>query len=145
MFLHFSVIKSGKKLPSPKHGPHVVVKKISDVTCWIEEVTNRRKRRVMHFNRLKLCGEPRPMGQQPEQPTGRPSSSPAQRPHLLPRYVPDETYLMYVDEKAADGNETVRDEEEDPIEAEVPVPEPVTEVVLPPVVDKPKRVVQAPT
>ena len=57
VYLHFPVIKSGrtKKLHSPWHGPHVVVKKISDVTYRIEEVDNPRKRRVVHFNRQKLC------------------------------------------------------------------------------------------
>ena len=43
VYLHFPVIKSGrtKKLHSPWHGPHVVVKKISDLTYRIEEVDNR--------------------------------------------------------------------------------------------------------
>ena len=70
VYLHVPAIKCGqrKKLHSPCHGPHVVVKKISDVTYRIEEVDNRRKRRVVHFNRLKLCGEPRPRDQQPDQP-----------------------------------------------------------------------------
>ena len=60
MYLHLLVIKSGhtKKLHSPRHGPHVVVKKISDVTYRIEEVDNLRKRPVVHFNRLKPCPEP---------------------------------------------------------------------------------------
>ena len=35
-------------------------KEISDVTYRIEEVENRRKWRVVHFNWLKLCGEPQP-------------------------------------------------------------------------------------
>ena len=136
-YLHVPVIKSGqkKKLHSPWHGPHVVVKKISDVTHRIEEVDNRRKRRVVRFNRLKLCGEPRPKDQQPNQPTGQPSSSPLRRPHLPPRYVSDETDLMFADETAADGNET---------HAEVPAPEPVAEVVPPPVVNRPRREVHAP-
>ena len=147
VYLHVPVIKSGrtKKLHSPWHGPHVVVKKISDVTYRIEEVDNPRKRRVVHFNRLKLCGEPRQRAQQPDQPTGQPSSLPVRRPHLPPRYVPDETDLMYADGTAADGNETLaRAEEEDSTEAEVSAPEPVAEVVPPPVVDRPRREVHAP-
>ena len=126
VYLHVPVIKSGqtKKLHSPWHGPHVVVKKISDVTYRIE-VDNCRKRRVVHFNRLKPCGEPRPRAQQPDQ--------------------RDETDLMYADGTAADGNETLaRAEEEDSTEAEVPASEPVAEVVPPPVVDRPRREVHAP-
>ena len=52
---------------------------------------------------------------------------------------------MYADGAAADGNETLaRAEEEDSTEVEVPAPEPVAEVVLPPVVDRPRREVHAP-
>ena len=62
VYLHVPAIKCGqrKKLHSPWHGPHVVVKKISDVTYRIEEVDNRRKRRVVHFNRLKRPTTKRP-------------------------------------------------------------------------------------
>ena len=71
---------------------------------------------LSHFNRLKLCGEPRHKDQQPNQLTGQPSSLPLQRPHIPPRYVPDpdETDIMYAEETEADGNETLaRAEEED--------------------------------
>ena len=80
----------------------------------IEEVDNRRKWRDVHFNRLKPCREPRLRVPQPDQPTGQPSSSPVRGPHLPPRYVPDETDLLYADRTAADGNETlIQAEEED--------------------------------
>ena len=42
-----------KKLYRPWKGPFVVVKKLSDVTYRVQEVTNRRRRLVIHFNRLK--------------------------------------------------------------------------------------------
>ena len=52
---------------------------------------------------------------------------------------------MYADGTAADGNETLaRAEEEDSTEVEVPVPEPVAEVVPLPVIDRPRREVHAP-
>ena len=52
---------------------------------------------------------------------------------------------MYAEKTAADRNKTLaRAEEEDPTEAEVPAPELVTEVVPPPVLDRPRREVHAP-
>ena len=42
-----------KKLYRPWNGPFVVVKKLSDVTYRVQEVKNRRRRLVIHFNRLK--------------------------------------------------------------------------------------------
>ena len=42
-----------KKLYRPWSGPFVVVKKLSDVTYRVQEVKNRRRRLVIHFNRLK--------------------------------------------------------------------------------------------
>ena len=42
-----------KKLYRPWSGPFVVVKKLSDVTYRVQEAKNRRRRLVIHFNRLK--------------------------------------------------------------------------------------------
>ena len=42
-----------KKLYRPWKGPFVVAKKLSDITYRVQEVTNRRRRLVIHFNRLK--------------------------------------------------------------------------------------------
>ena len=147
VYLHVPAMKTGrtKKLHSPWQGPHLVVKKISDVTFRIEDVQNRRKRRVVHFNRLKLCQDPQPADQQPDQPTVYPSSLPVRRPHLPPRYTPDETDLMYSDGTAADGDETVtRIENEVPRDAQQPIPEPIIEEVPPPVLDRPRREVRVP-
>ena len=147
VYLHVPAIKTGqtKKFHSPWQGPHVVVKKISDVTYRIEEVANRRKRRVVHFNRLKLCGEPQLVDQQPDQPTSGPLTSTVRRPHIPSRYIPDETDLMYSDEIAAEADGTAtRIAEEVPRETQVPIPEPVAEVVPPPVLDRPRREVHAP-
>ena len=86
-----------------------------------------------------------PIDQQPNQPNGQPSSSPLQRRHVPPHYVLDETDLMYAEETAADRNKTLATaEEEDPTEAEVPAPEPATEIVPPPVLHRPRREVHAP-
>ena len=112
------VCKEPQKLHLPWHGPHVIVKKISDVTYQIKEVDNWRKRRVVHFNRLKLCGES--IDQQTAQPTGQPSSSTVQKPHLALCHVEEKTDLMYADETIADGNKKLtRTDEEDPTEAEL--------------------------
>lgn len=96
----------------------MVVKKISDVTYQIKEVDNWRKRRVVHFNRLKLCGES--LDQQTAQPNGQPSSSTVQKPHLPLCHVREKTDLMYADETIADGNKKLTGtDEEDPTEAEL--------------------------
>ena len=66
-------------------------------------------------------------------------------PHLPPRYVSDETDLLYADGTAADRNETlIQAKEEDSTEVQVPAPEPVAEVVPPPVLVRPRREVHAP-
>ena len=61
---------------------------------------------MVHFNRLKPCGVPKPVDQQ-RRPTQTASSEPnteIRRPHVNPpQYVPDETDLMYMDETAADA------------------------------------------
>ena len=58
--------------------------------------------------------------------------------HLPPRYIPNETDLMYEDQTAADGNDTVAEiEEEITTEAQDPAPEQVVEEVPLPVLDRP--------
>ena len=91
-----------KKLHSPWQGPYVVITRIGDVTYRIQAVDNPRKRKVVHFNRLKLCGVPNPVDQQhgPNQTSSPVPNTPVQRPHVPPPYVPDETDLMYMDEAA---------------------------------------------
>ena len=148
MYLYVPVIKNGKKLHSPLQGLHVVVKKIGDMTFQVEEVGNHRKRKVVNFNRLKLCGEPPSANQYPYQPTGHCSSSPVRRPHLPRWYISDEIYLMYIDENVAEGNnatagieEEIAEEalhtpsEEIAEEAQDAPPEPVVEVISPSVLD----------
>ena len=44
-----------KKLHHPWAGPYKVVKKLSDATYRIEQIKGRRHRKVVHFDRLKLC------------------------------------------------------------------------------------------
>jgi len=106
VFLHDPALKKGqtKKLHSPWQGPYIVITKIGDVTYRIQAEDNPRKRKVVHFNRLKACGVLKPVEQQ-HRPTQTASSEPqteVRRPHVPPRYVPDETDLMYMDETAAD-------------------------------------------
>jgi len=56
VFLHDPARKKGqtKKLYSPWQGPYIVMTKIGDVSYRIQAVDNPRKRKVVHFNRLKL-------------------------------------------------------------------------------------------
>ena len=53
-----------KKLYRPWSGPFVVVKRLSDVTYRVQEVKNRRRRIVVHFNRLKRYTRDTTMHQQ---------------------------------------------------------------------------------
>ena len=57
VWLHVPVVKKGKnlKLSRPWQGPYTVVKRLSDVVYRIELVSNKRKRLVVQFNRLKPC------------------------------------------------------------------------------------------
>ena len=57
VWLHVPVVKKGKslKLSRPWQRPYAVVKRLSDVMYRIELVSNKRKRLVVHFNRLKPC------------------------------------------------------------------------------------------
>lgn len=51
----FPQVPRGKsrKLYRPWSGPFIVVKKLSDVTYRVQETNNRRRRMIVHFNRLK--------------------------------------------------------------------------------------------
>lgn len=82
--------------------------KIGDVTYRIQAVDNPRKRKVVHCDRLKLCGAPNPVDQKhgPNQTASPAPSTAVRRPHVPTSYVPDETDLMYRD-KATDVEVTV--------------------------------------
>ena len=64
---------------------------------------------MVHFNRLKPCGVPKPVDQQrgPTQTTSSEPNTEIRRPHVPPQYVPDETDLMYMDETAADAEAAI--------------------------------------
>ena len=55
--LHIPYGKKGKslKLDRLRTGPFIVVKKLSDLVYRIQMEDNRKKRVVVHFNRLKKC------------------------------------------------------------------------------------------
>jgi hypothetical protein len=59
VWLHIPFVKKGKnvKLSRPWQEPYTIVKKISDVVYRIEKDANKRKRLVLHYNRLKPCLE----------------------------------------------------------------------------------------
>ncbi|KAJ8040010.1 hypothetical protein HOLleu_14191 [Holothuria leucospilota] len=56
-WLHVTARKKGvtSKLTAPWQGPYKILKKISDLVYRIQHVNNKRKRSVVHFNRLKRC------------------------------------------------------------------------------------------
>ena len=140
VFLHDPAVKKGltRKLHSPWQGPYVVVTRISDVTLRIQAMDNPRKRKVVHFNRLKLCSVPQQVEQQPEkdQPVSLESSPAVRRPHIPQRYFPDETDLMYMDETV------VEMEAEIPRTAQEPQGAPVRAETVPSM-DRPRREVRA--
>ena len=55
VWLHSPVVKPGssKKFRLPWSGPYRVVKKLSDVTYRIQDLRNKKTRKVVHFDRLK--------------------------------------------------------------------------------------------
>ena len=57
VWLHSPAVQRGrsKKLHRPWTGPYKVVSKLSDVVYRLQHVQARRKRPVVHFNRLKPC------------------------------------------------------------------------------------------
>ena len=57
VWLHNPAAKRGKskKLVCPWAGPYVVVKKLSEVTYRIQHSQEKRRRTVVHFDRLKPC------------------------------------------------------------------------------------------
>ncbi len=57
VWLHCPAVPRGqsKKLHRPWSGPFRVVTKLSEGTYRIQNTRNRRQRRVVHFDRLKLC------------------------------------------------------------------------------------------
>ena len=57
VWLHSPLSKRGvnKKLYHPWSGPYKVVKKLSDANYRIQQLQGRRNRKIVHFDRLKLC------------------------------------------------------------------------------------------
>ena len=57
VWLHSPVVPRGssRKLHRPWTGPYKIVKQLSDVTYRIQSCRGRRRRLVVHFNRLKPC------------------------------------------------------------------------------------------
>ena len=111
------------------------------MTYRIQAEGNPRKRKVVHFNRLKHCGVRNPVDQQcgPPQATCPDSNTSVRRSHVPPPYVPDETDLINMDEMAADvevaiPGRTERDQELHTVVDDRPVH-----------ADRPGREVRAPT
>ena len=57
VWLYSPVVAKGKskKLHHPWLGPYIIIKKLSDVTYRIQHRNNKKKRIVVHFDRLKPC------------------------------------------------------------------------------------------
>ena len=57
VWLHSPLSKKGinKKLCHPWSGPYKVVKKLSDANHRIKQVQGRKNKKIVHFDRLKVC------------------------------------------------------------------------------------------
>ena len=59
VWLRSPVVKNGhKKFHLPWTGPYRVIRRLSDVNYRIQTIQGRRKKMVVHFNRLKRCNSP---------------------------------------------------------------------------------------
>ena len=77
VWLYTPVLHQGfsRKLNHPWSGPFRVIERIADVTYRIQHLRNRRKK-VVHFNRLKPCSAPSSTHSLPLLPTGDSCDSP---------------------------------------------------------------------
>ena len=59
VWLHSPVVPRGgsRKLHHPWTGPYKVITKLSDVTYRIQSLDKKRLRKVVHFDRLKICNQ----------------------------------------------------------------------------------------
>ena len=59
VWLHSSVIPHGasRKLHRPWTGPYKIIKKLADITYRVQSCKGRRRRLVVHFDRLKPCSK----------------------------------------------------------------------------------------
>jgi len=89
-----------RKLNSPWIGPFPVVKKLSDIVYCIQDVCNRRKCQVVHFDRLKPCDPTSQKNRQGDQAPTR-DTSPTVAPSSSP--MPPGTNLQLLDDDDDDG------------------------------------------
>ena len=75
---------ASKKLCHPWSGPYKVVKKLSDCNYRIEKLQGRRDRKVVHFDRLKLCPKNMRLDNQPTQTELPHTSQDLQQPERHP-------------------------------------------------------------
>jgi len=80
VWLHSTVIPRGraKKLHCPWSGPFTVIKCISDAVYRVQDSRARRRRQVVHFDRLKPCN-PNMRAQENNQPASGPSPTMTQQ------------------------------------------------------------------
>ena len=94
VWLHSPAIRRGqsKKLRHPWTGPWQVVKRLSDAVYRIRSLKDRRKRTVVHFDRLKSCSpEMRLNTNRQNPPVTTPAPQPMPQPQELePRIVSDD-------------------------------------------------------
>ena len=121
VWLHSPVPPRGSshKLYHPWTGPFKVVKKLSEVTYRLQQVQRPRTRKVVHFDRLKLCRDgnnvldTHPQAAEDNVPT---QSAPSAEDDVIPRSVPYGTNIELIDN------------DDDMEHAVVPLPQPMTEM-----------------
>ena len=102
VWLYVPAVTKGrlKKLHLPWDGPYRVIKRLSDVNYCIQATMGRRRRLVVHFNRLKKCSS---VMEAHDSRTGNEDLSTdkePQEPTKLP--VPPDRVLMLVDDEEGD-------------------------------------------
>ena len=110
VWLHSTVIPRGcsRKFHHPWTGPYRVIKRISDVTYCIQSVGGRRKRLVVHFDRLKPCDPNTRFDHHGHAPSGQEDNNP---PHSPPVADPPVTFgreLQLLDHSTSDSPDQVR-------------------------------------
>ena len=110
VWLHSTVIPRGcsRKFHHPWTGPYRVIKRISDVTYRIQSVGGRRKRLVVHFDRLKPCDPNTRFDHHGHTPSGQEDNNPPRSPPVADPPVTFGRELQLLDHSTSDSPDQVR-------------------------------------
>ena len=110
VWLHSTVIPRGcsRKFHHPWTGPYRVIKRISDVTYRIQSVGGRRKRLVVHFDRLKPCDPNTRFDHHGHAASGQEDNNPPRSPPVADPPVTFGRELQLLDHSTSDSPDQVR-------------------------------------